>query len=445
MRKLTVDWRLFAVAMIGAVFITIPSTVGAQTAPRLCDGVEVTILGTPGDDVIRGTDGPDVIAGLQGDDLIEGMGGDDIICAGIGNDVIFGNSGFDIIFGAQGDDLIHASDGILSDGTFSRDRLRADERGARMFGGAGNDVIHGSDRWDRMQGGAGQDQLYGYEGRDWMRGGAGTDLVDGGIGIDDLHGGNGADVIRITSSDVVRGGAGLDRCIVNGTGHQLRSCEPNATVAIPLTAARNRGLTVSTSECRGVVDDEALVVGRAVQLAQGVVTNSTDENYTVQVDIVAFDDAGREVTWTASDFDLVQSRSSTNWRPQAIGDRAVGVEADDFTTCIVSITEASTNVTRVVSGEEFNVETTCEVTQVQRFGTTLHVVSGSITNTTDEARQIAMFVTRFDENGRAVSFSDLPVADGMEIAPGQTVMFEAFRTGDLPEVFSSRCTTWVFR
>ena len=205
-------------AIAGLLVVGVAQAAAAQ-APVICGGQLATIVGTAGDDVLQGTSGPDVIVTRQGNDVIHGFGGDDVICAGKGDDVIFGGPGFDIIFGAQGDDEIYAASG--SD-AFARE----DSRGARMFGGAGNDIIYGSNRWDRMQGGNGEDILLGFEGRDWMRGGANDDTVDGGPGIDDLHGGSGNDVIELTDGDSVRGGAGVDECNISvGETSLERSCE----------------------------------------------------------------------------------------------------------------------------------------------------------------------------------------------------------------------------
>ncbi len=191
------------------------------SAPVICDGLEATIVGSPGDDTLTGTAGPDVISGLQGNDTIHGLGGDDVICAGLGDDVVYGGLGFDIIFGAQGNDIIYAANGATATN-------RIDERGARIFGGAGNDAIYGTTRWDRMQGGPGTDNLFGFEGRDWMRGGAHNDSLLGGGNIDDVHGGNGNDHIVVEGEDIVRGGAGArDSCVVPEatTPTLLRSCE----------------------------------------------------------------------------------------------------------------------------------------------------------------------------------------------------------------------------
>lgn len=197
--------------------------------PVICDGRVATIVGTPGDDWLRGTDGPDVIAGLQGDDQIFGAEGDDVICGGKGDDEISGGQGFDIIFGAQGNDIIYAADGLFQQRVNTK---IVDIKGARMFGGAGNDIIHGSNRWDRMQGGPGMDQLFGYEGRDWMRGGPGADDLQGMFGADDMYGGTGDDWLTIIGADVAaRGGPGTDTCFDAHKAVIARSCETNLTTA----------------------------------------------------------------------------------------------------------------------------------------------------------------------------------------------------------------------
>ena len=206
------------------------SPAAAQTL-WLCNGLPATIVGTPNNDVLVGTGGNDVIFAREGNDTIRSLAGDDVVCAGKGNDVVFGGGGFDIIFGAQGDDWLYAANGASP-------AERADTRGARMFGGAGNDHLIGSARWDRMQGGLGFDELYGYEGQDWIRAGGGNDFVDGGPATDDLHGGNGNDTIQLTSGDDVRGGAGLDLCRLGaGAPSLFRSCGLNVresrVVAVP--------------------------------------------------------------------------------------------------------------------------------------------------------------------------------------------------------------------
>lgn len=233
-------YRLHRIVVLGAATVLAALFWNGTAAAQgpLCGGQPVTLEGTAGDDHLIGTPGNDVILGLQGDDVIEGLGGDDIICAGKGDDVVRGGAGFDIIFGAQGRDTLYAAEGEGLE-------ARSDVRGARMFGGQDDDVLHGSNRWDRMQGGPGNDRFLGFEGRDWIRGGPGADQIDGGRGVDDLHGGNGPDRIRVTSGDVVRGGAGRDFCDVTGEAGLLRSCGENLLEPARQPAAENPGAPVA--------------------------------------------------------------------------------------------------------------------------------------------------------------------------------------------------------
>jgi len=117
--------------------------------PIACNGLPVTILGTPGNDTITGTPGDDVIHGLGGRDHIRGLGGNDVICGGDGRDIIFGGSGDDRILGEAGPDCL-------------------------MGGGANDTLLGGSE----------MDSLYGHEGDDAMDGGAHQDRCKGGPGVD---------------------------------------------------------------------------------------------------------------------------------------------------------------------------------------------------------------------------------------------------------------------
>jgi Ca2+-binding RTX toxin-like protein len=73
-----------------------------------CQGVDATIVGTPGDDSLYGTEDDDVIMGLEGDDYIEGGGGADVLCGDAGNDELVSYdqvSGNDFNDGGDGNDL----------------------------------------------------------------------------------------------------------------------------------------------------------------------------------------------------------------------------------------------------------------------------------------------------------------------------------------------------
>src|SRR4051794_17098429 len=78
-----------------------PSTAGAAS----CAGRHATLVGGPGDNVLRSPQRDVIVAG-GGDDKILGLGGSDIICAGEGNDVVTGGNGIDRVFGEGGNDLI---------------------------------------------------------------------------------------------------------------------------------------------------------------------------------------------------------------------------------------------------------------------------------------------------------------------------------------------------
>ena len=133
-------------------------TVAAQRDPAsplpggpTCAGVEATIVGTDGNDVLIGTSGQDVIWAGAGHDVIRGLGGNDILCGGAGRDRIFAGKGGDIVSGGAG-----------------RDRIR---------GGAGADTLSGDRGPDRMSGGRGDDILRGGAGTDRLRGASGLDLI----------------------------------------------------------------------------------------------------------------------------------------------------------------------------------------------------------------------------------------------------------------------------
>ena len=76
-----------------------------------CNGLNVTILGTNGPNVISGTLKPDVIHGLGGNDFIDGGGGNDTICGGDGNDTLIGGDGNDTLIAGTGQDTLSGGGG----------------------------------------------------------------------------------------------------------------------------------------------------------------------------------------------------------------------------------------------------------------------------------------------------------------------------------------------
>jgi PKD repeat protein len=96
--------------------VTPPPTTGQQgggAGSVRCRGLEATLTGTQGNDIMRGTESADVIAGLGGSDRIRSLGGDDVVCGGgeadrialgTGDDTALGGPGRDRIGGGSGED-----------------------------------------------------------------------------------------------------------------------------------------------------------------------------------------------------------------------------------------------------------------------------------------------------------------------------------------------------
>jgi len=102
---------------------------GPKVFAASCNGKQVTILGTAGNDILRGSSGPDVISGLGGNDTIKGRGGNDVICGGPGKDKIYGGSGKDKLYGGSGNDRLDGGSGLdFCDGGPGRDTAISCER-----------------------------------------------------------------------------------------------------------------------------------------------------------------------------------------------------------------------------------------------------------------------------------------------------------------------------
>ncbi len=161
----------------------------------MCNGLPATIVGTPGNDVLRGTNGADVIVGLGGNDILYGNNGDDVICGNAGNDTLYGNNGNDILLGSFGNDMLDGSNGNDTlDGAAGTDTLKGSNGDDVMTGGDGNDSLTGGNGNDMLDGGADNDALAANNGDDMLTGGAGADLFSGGTGSDtntDFNAGDG--------------------------------------------------------------------------------------------------------------------------------------------------------------------------------------------------------------------------------------------------------------
>jgi Ca2+-binding RTX toxin-like protein len=243
--------KAVGMTLAGALFVAlaIGETAHARRdhgGPLTCGGLEVTIVGTNGDDVIDGTDGNDVIAGLGGNDHIRGGDGEDVICGGPGDDLLEGQGDEDILLGEQGDDTLDGGEGgccnvatntgddVLSGGPGDDVLHTSDfpQAGNTLYGDQGNDTLYvwaagaaiGAKSY--AYGGNGDDTIYQFTGDAVLDGGNGIDLIvdwnDSGLNdeIVTMIGANGDDELRSedsTSTVDMDGGRGHDTCTSGDT------------------------------------------------------------------------------------------------------------------------------------------------------------------------------------------------------------------------------------
>jgi len=162
---------VFALALVMGAFV-LPAETGGATAT--CFGLEPTIIGTNGPDILDGTAAADVILARGGDDIVLGGRGDDHIDGGPGNDVIVGSAGTDVLLGGAGDDLLR--------GKIGSDILDGGPGNDRLFGDPGHDLLEGGDGADDLAGGEDDDHLN-PELADGTGDGS-IDVLDGGTGLD---------------------------------------------------------------------------------------------------------------------------------------------------------------------------------------------------------------------------------------------------------------------
>ncbi len=105
--------------------------------------------------------------------------------------VIKGKAGIDgTLIGDAGDNIISGRNGA--------DELRGEDGNDSLNGGEGNDTLYGGTGNDRLVGWLGDDILRGEAGDDVLLGGEGNDTLSGGSGSDKLTGGTGADSFMLT-------------------------------------------------------------------------------------------------------------------------------------------------------------------------------------------------------------------------------------------------------
>ena len=305
---------LFALLACACGLLLAP--LAGSAAAMTCNGKQVTIVGTAGDDQIVGKKASDVIYGGGGDDTITGgANGNDTICGGPGNDSIHAGRGFDSIFGEDGEDQLFGETGSdMIDGGGGDDTLNGSKGGDALHGGPGNDALLGAKGPDMLTGDAGSDfvdgqqgsdeidgggdgdQLFGDKGNDQIDGGPGDDKVDGGAGDDSsLDGGGGSDLVvggagtddasgGEGDSDVVRGDAGTDTLSGGGGSDDIVSYASATRGGIQVSLGANKAKGDGHDDLGGFEDvvgspqGDTIVGDDSVNKLDGGVGNDTLES-----------------------------------------------------------------------------------------------------------------------------------------------------------------------
>ena len=172
------------------------------------------LLGSGLNDTLAGDDGANLLTGGNGADTLVSGAGNDTIDAGDGADLLTGGGGGDTLDGGDGSDTATYTDATSRvsvnlalttsqavGGDLGSDRLANIENliGSRfddnLLGDTGEKILCGGNGADVLEGGDSSDTLIGGDGGDSLLGGAGNDILDAGAANDTLLGGAGSDTL----------------------------------------------------------------------------------------------------------------------------------------------------------------------------------------------------------------------------------------------------------
>lgn len=158
-------------------------------------------------EIIAGAPNQTVNYGAEGlDDSLDGGAGNDILIGQFGNDTLLGGDGLDTLFGGDGNDSINGGSGADSLlGQAGNDTIVTGTGQDTVFGGAGNDSILANT-------GANDKLVYGEDGADTIFGSSENDTLDGGADADVIYAGNsfGLGNNSITGGETVTTGTDFD-------------------------------------------------------------------------------------------------------------------------------------------------------------------------------------------------------------------------------------------
>ena len=221
--------------------------------------INLTLLGSKGDDRIIGGSGNDRILAGDGSDVVAGNGGDDNVSAGSGNDTVTTGSGNDTVAGGSGNDNIDTGEGHdYASGGDGMDYLYGYRGRDSLHGGGDDDVIYGGGNDDTVSGGSGRDFVDGGRGNDRADGGSDNDIVSGGRGDDLVLGGSGDDtLVAGAGKDTVEGGTGQDKAYTQN--EDSTSAENVVTVVVNNDAGHTIRIEGSPEFQERVRDDSDLL------------------------------------------------------------------------------------------------------------------------------------------------------------------------------------------
>ncbi|NEP84052.1 MAG: calcium-binding protein [Okeania sp. SIO3B3] len=216
--------------------------------------IEVTLIGSSGNDILLGSTGDGVTNFFNG---------------GTGNDLIqFGGTGDQLIGNTQGNDTVIAFQSestapfFIEDTQGSNTLSGANNSGDTLITGAGDDSIVGGtaddEGRDSISAGAGDDVIFGRGGRDTIVGGAGDDYIAPGLATgDSLIGGLGNDSFAYFSiSDdskntvIVDFDPSDDRILLDLNGFGLENSSKNSIISNNDFVPVDRGQNYQDSDAR---------------------------------------------------------------------------------------------------------------------------------------------------------------------------------------------------
>jgi Ca2+-binding RTX toxin-like protein len=229
-------------------------------------------------DSISGSSGNDVIVTNYGDDTIRGGAGNDTIDGGFGTDtaIYSGNyASYTITTNADSSVTVSGPDGTdtltgINLLKFADQTITLSFPGKTITGTANADTLTGTEGGDTIRGGAGNDQLYGYTGDDVLYGEAGDDYLSGDVGNDTLYGGDGNDTLLGGDGiDLLDGGAGNDTIysyLVGNTTSVVRGGDGDDTLSVYRNMTPNsNGTDYGANTIDGGAGNDSLTLGTDVR------------------------------------------------------------------------------------------------------------------------------------------------------------------------------------